>query len=96
MKFEKITVAQFKKITSSYNIGTMSELQNFITSFIESGVAIAEIKDWKVKYCEVYGVASSINSSAKRHGQDNVRAVVRNKKPYIINKLLFTEEIKKC
>ena len=96
MKFEKITVAKFKKTTSLYNIHEHSEIQKFIQSFIESGIAIAEIKDWEGHYADVSSLTSSINSSLKRYKQDNIKSIARNKKPYIVNKLLYSKEIEKC
>ena len=84
MKFERVNPNEFgfKK----------TKLLKLLQCFSKSEIAIAEIKDWENEYVNHASMQGSVVRAIKLYKMTNIECRSKEKRVYLINKLLYERE----
>ena len=79
MRFEetKRLISQWRKRRSAF------EVEKMFVEFVESGIKVAEVKDWEDMGCTFQSTYSLLRDVAKRHFKGQIRVAMRDKHLYI-------------
>ncbi len=88
MEFKAVKVEEFK----GYKI---TKLQYIVNEFANSGIAVAELFWRENEYKDYSSVQSSLVTAIKKMKKTNIQVKAVDKHVYLINKILFNEEVEK-
>ena len=86
MKFKEVNVNTFKGYKET-------KIQRTLAEFIKAEIAVAEVILEEGEYRSVSSAYSALNSGIKRMNHANVAVKVKEKRLYLINKLLYDEAV---
>ena len=86
MKFKEVNVNTFKGYKET-------KIQRTLAEFIKAEIAVAEVILEEGEYRSVSSAYSALNSGIKRMNLANVAVKVKEKRLYLINKLLYDEAV---
>ena len=79
MRFEekKLLISQWRKRRNTF------EVEKMFAEFVESGIKVAEVKDWEDMGCTFDSVYSLLHNVAKHYFKGQIRVARREKHLYI-------------
>lgn len=86
MKFKEVNINTFKGYKET-------KIQRILAEFVDAEIAVAEVILEEGEYRSVSSAYSAINSGISRMKQGNIAVKVKEKRLYLINKLLYDQAI---
>lgn len=86
MKFKEVNINTFKGYKET-------KIQRILAEFVDAEIPVAEVILEEGEYRSVSSAYSAMKSGIKRMKQGNIEVKVKQKRLYLLNKLLYDEAI---